>query len=81
MFAVTVERVYLVMMMMMMMMMQVLFQYVIYELQMMKLLKYSENTYHDCITSYVHRYTIFYVNNLEDWTLQYPILCHIYRCE
>ena len=27
----------------------------------------------------MHRYTIFYVNNLEDWTLQYPILCHIYR--
>ena len=82
MFAVTIERVYLVMMMMMMMMMiQVIFQYVIYKLQMMKLLKYSENTYHDHITSYVHRYTIFSVNNLEDWTLQYPILCHIYSCE
>ena len=53
----------------------------IYKLQMMKLLKYSENTYHDCITSYVHRYTIFYGNNLEDWTLQYAILCHIYSCE
>ena len=26
----------------------------------------------------MHRYTIFYVNNLQDWTLQYPILCHIY---
>ena len=78
MFAVTIERVYLVMMMMMM---HVIFQYVIYKQQMMKLLKYSENTYHDCITSYVHKYTIFYVNNLEHWTLQYPILCHIYRCE
>ena len=21
----------------------------------------------------MHRYTIFYVNNLQDWTLQYPI--------
>ena len=75
-------RVYLVMMMMMMMIMiPVICQYAIYKLQMMKLLKYSENTYHSCITSYVHRYTIFYVNNLADWTLQYAILCHIYRCE
>ena len=77
--AVTIERVYLVMMMMKMI--QVIFQYVIYKLQMMQLLKYSENTYHDHITSYVHRYTIFHVNNLEDWTLQCAILCHIYRCE
>ena len=50
MFAVTIERVYLVMMMMMIMMIQVIFQYVICKLQMMQLLKYSENTYHDSIT-------------------------------
>ena len=40
MFALTIETVYLVMMMMMI---QVIFQHVICKLQMMKLLKYSEN--------------------------------------
>ena len=42
MFALTIETVYQVMMMMMMMI-QVIFQHLICKLQMMKLLKYSEN--------------------------------------
>ena len=42
-FALTTETAYLVVMMMMMMMIQVICQHVICNLQMMKLLKYSDN--------------------------------------
>ena len=49
-FALTIETAYLVVMMMMMMMIQVICQHVICNLQMMKLLKYS-NKSHYSITS------------------------------
>ena len=54
--------VYLVMMMMMMMIM--IPDMSICNIQATDDEVADENTYHSCITSYVHRYTIFYVNNL-----------------